>query len=266
MPCLGPLPAEEGDKADDEARNEDEPVAGDRVRGGDADLRRQRQFGLFARVFFGDLFEDADEDRDHEGDDGDQDDRGEAEDQQGVHHRRFDLAPERVAFLHLVGDAVEGILQAPGLLPGPDHRPVEAVEDFGMAPHRLLQRAPGLDVGLDAADRLLDAVVLGLLLERAERAQHRHPRGDQGRELTREDRELALVDSFPGLPELLDLERLALLADVEDDQAALAQLVSDLGLRLGLDFAGGRRSGEVERLKEKVVAPATGQPTGVYWG
>ena len=43
------------------------------------------------------------------------------------------------------------------------------------------------------------------------------------------------------------LERLALLADVEDDQAALAQLLGDLRLRLGLDLAGGGGAGEVHR-------------------
>jgi hypothetical protein len=38
-----------------------------------------------------------------------------------------------------------------------------------------------------------------------------------------------------------------LLADVEDDQAALAQLLGDLRLGLGLDLAGGRAPGHVHR-------------------
>ena len=80
-------------------------------------------------------------------------------------------------------------------------------------------------------DRLLDHLVLGLVLERVERAQHRHARGDQGRELAREHRQLAHLDLLEALEEVLELDRLALLGDVEDDQAALAQLLGDLGLR-----------------------------------
>ena len=100
-----------------------------------------------------------------------------------------------VGFLHLVGDPVHRLLEPPRLLAGADHRPVEAVEDLRVALHRLLQRAARLDVGADAGDRLLDHLVLGLLLERLQGAQHRHPGGDQGRELAREDRQLAHVDA-----------------------------------------------------------------------
>ena len=178
-----------------------------------------------------------------EGDDRDQHHDREAEDQRRVHHRRFDLAPQRVELLDLEGDPVERLLEAAGLLAGADHRAEEAVEDLRVALHRLLQRAARLDVCAHAGDRLLDLLVLGLLLERVQGAQHRHPGGDQGRELAREDRQLAHVDALQAVEEVLDLERLVLLADVEDDQAALAQLLGDLGLGLGLELAarGGRR-------------------------
>ena len=101
-------------------------------------------------VFFGEFFEDLDEDRDHEGDDRDQHDDREAEDQRRVHQRRFDLAPQGVGFLDLEGDPVERLLEAARLLAGADHRPEEAVEDLRVALHRLLERAAGLDVGADA--------------------------------------------------------------------------------------------------------------------
>ena len=58
-----------------------------------------------------------------------------------------------------------------------------------------------------AADGLLDLLVLGLLLERVQGAQHRHARGDQGRELAREDGQLAHVDAFQALEEVLDVQR-----------------------------------------------------------
>ena len=44
----------------------------------------------------------------------------------------------------------------------------------------------------------------------------------------------------------LELERLALLGDVEDDQPALAQLLGDLRLDAGLDLAAGGNAGEVD--------------------
>ncbi len=152
-----------------------------------------------------------------------------------------------VGFLDLEGDPVERLLEATRLLAGADHRPEEAVEDLRVALHRLLERAAGLDVRAHPGDRLADLLVLGLLLERVQRAQHRHPRGDQGRELAREDRQLAHVDALPALEEVLDVERLVLLGDVEDDQAALAQLLGDLGLGLGLELAGGGDPADVHR-------------------
>ena len=115
------------------------------------------------------------------------DDRSEAEDQRRIHHRRFDLAAQGVGFLDLKGDPVEDVFEPPRLLAGADHRPVELVEDVGMARHRLLEGAAGLDVGAEAGGRLADLLVLGLLLEGGEGAQHRHPRRDEGRELARED-------------------------------------------------------------------------------
>ena len=209
-------------------------------------------------MFFGEFLEDGGEDRDHEHDDRDQHDDREPEDQHRVHHRRFDLTLERVGFLHLEGDAVERFLEPARLLAGADHRPVEAVEDPRVALHRLLEGAAGFDVGAQAGDRLVDRLVLGLLLERVEGAQHRHARGDEGRELTREDGQLAHVDALPAFEEVLDVDRLALLGDVEDDQAALAQLLGDLRLRLGLNFAGRSAPARSIALKVKVVAPAIG--------
>ena len=60
------------------------------------------------------------------------------------------------------------------------------------------------------------------------------------------------------LNELLELEGLELLGDVEDDQAALAKLLGDLGLRVGLDLAARGDAREVDRA-ESVGAhgPAT---------
>ena len=109
-----------------------------------------------------------------------------------------------VGFLDLEGDPVEHLVEPPRLLAGADHRPVEAVEDPRVALHRLLQRAARLDVGADAGGGGFDLLVLGLVLERFQRPQHRHPGGDQGRELAREDRQLAHVDAAEALEQVLD--------------------------------------------------------------
>ncbi len=121
-------------------------------------------------MFFGQFFEDSGEDRDHEGDDRDQHHGRKAEDQRRVHHRRFDLAPEAVGLLDLEGDPVHRLVEAARLLTGADHGAEEAVEDLGVAFHRLLQRAAGLDVCPHSRDGLLDLLVLGLLFERVQGA------------------------------------------------------------------------------------------------
>ena len=132
---------------------------------------------------------------------------GEAEDERRVHQRRFDLAAKFVGFLDLVGDPVQRLFEAARLLAGADHRPVEPVEDLRVALHRLLQRACPPRRRSGRRRRLPDLLVLGLLLERVQGAQHRHPRGDQGRELAREDGQLAHVDALPTAEEVLDVER-----------------------------------------------------------
>jgi len=58
-------------------------------------------------------------------------------------------------------------------------------------------------------------------LQRLQGAQHRHAGRVQGRELPREDCQLAHIDAAPALHQVLDVERVRLLADVEDDQATL---------------------------------------------
>ena len=59
-----------------------------------------------------------------------QHDEREAADQRRVHHRRLDLAAQRVVLLELVGDALERLLEDAAGLAGRDHRDVEVVEDL----------------------------------------------------------------------------------------------------------------------------------------
>ncbi len=64
-------------------------------------------------MFGGEFLEDLDEDGDDDDDDRDQHHQREAEDQRRVHQRRFDLAAQRVGLLHLEGDPVKRLFQAP---------------------------------------------------------------------------------------------------------------------------------------------------------
>ncbi len=168
------------------------------------------------------------------------DDR-EAEDERRVHHRRFDLAPQRVELLELEGDPVERLLEAAGALSRADHRAVEAVEDRRVALHRLVQRAAGLDVGAHPAMRVADlssSVWSSSVYRDRSIGMPEATRVANWREKTARSRMLTLWKRLKR-PSMLD--RLALLGDVEDDQAALAQLLGDLRLGLGLELAAARR-------------------------
>ena len=160
-------------------------------------------------------------------------------------------------------DAVERLLEAARALAGAHHRAVERIEDARLALHRLVQRAAGLDVVADGRDRRLQHLVLGLVLQRVERAQHRHAGRDQGRELAREDRQVAHVDALEALEDALELQRLALLGDVEHDQAALAQLLGDL--RLGASPPARRGRERPARSTARKVKVLTGSPSSRPW-
>jgi hypothetical protein len=109
----------------------------------------------------------------------------------------------------------------------------------GAALHRVAEGAAGLDVAPDARDRLAQLLVLGLVLEGVERTQHRHSRGHQRRELPRENGQLAHADALEPVQQPLQLQRLALLGYVEDDQPPLAKLLGHLRLAVRLHLAPG---------------------------
>ena len=192
--------------------------------------------GAHARRLLGDLDEDVGEDRHDERANRGHDEDRDHEDRRRVHHRRADLAPQRVEALELVRDAVERLLEAARALACLNHRAVERVEDSLLGLHRLGDGAPRLDVLAKGDDRLREHLVVGLVFQRVERAQHRHARRDEGRELAREDRQRTRLHVLEALEDRLELERLARLGNVQDDQATLAELLGDgrLGGRLDL--------------------------------
>ncbi len=240
---------------------------GDEVRDGHRDLRHHRQARVLGGVVGGDLVEDVHEHRDDHRDHHDHHGQCKAEDDRRIGHRRAHLTMQGVEPLELIGDSVERIVEPSRVLPGTHDGSVEGVEYPGLGLHRLGHRASGLDVLANADDRLLEHFVLGLRLERVKRAQHRHSRTDQGCELAREDGEGTQVDALEALQDALELHRLALLGDVEDDQAPLAQLLGHHRLRRSLHLAARRDAGQVhgperERAHRPPIPLITPRPPG----
>ena len=196
--------------------------------------------GASAPVLLRDLLEDADEHRDDEGDDGDHHQQRDEKTIAGYIIADWTWRLSASSFSSWIATRSSDCSSRPAPSPAATIERYKGREDPGLAVHRRVQRAAGLDVVAQRGDRRLEHRILGLVLERVERAQHRHARGDQRRELAREDGELAHVDVLEPLEDALELERLVALGDVEDDQAALAQLIGDLRLRGGLELARGR--------------------------
>ncbi len=195
--------------------------------------------------------------------------QSEDEDHHRIHRRRADLPPQRVELLELVGDPLQSLVETARALARAHHGSEEVVEDLRTAPHCVGQRAAGLHVPPYAADRLLEPLVLRLVLERVERAQHRHARCHKSGELPGEDRELARLDPAEAIEDRLELEGLVLLGDVEHDQPALAKLLGDLSLGIGVNLAtrghtchvdGTEREGAHLRLRSSLQSPAHRPP------
>ena len=196
----------------------------------------------------GELLEHADEHRDQERHQCHQHGDRERDHDGGVDHRGAHLAAQRGILLELVGDAHEAFLEHTTGLARAHHRDVQRPEHLGMARHRVRQQQARLDVVAHARDRFAQDLRPGLRLEHVERAHDRHAGGDHRRELARGHREVLGVDPREQLE--VQLLRAVLVGDVDDDQAALLELLGDRLLGVGLDLALGLNAGEVHRLED----------------
>ena len=205
-----------------------EPVAAQRVRHADQDLRRPRQ--LAAQVVEH-VLEDRDDEHEHER----EHERREGHDDDRVDHRALHAAPERVLLLDLDRDAVEHAVERPGRLAGLDHRHEEPVEDLRMARERLREHHARLDVGAHLADHLAQVLVVGLLLERRQCRDHADPGLDHRRELPREDLQRLRLD--PLEPRRGPFAARGPLGERPREQAARAKLVAGRRRVGGVDLA-----------------------------
>ena len=194
--------------------------------------------GLSAAISLKMFDEHRDDHRDHD----DHHDQRQAEDDRRIGHRRAHLPVQGVEPLELVGDPVERIVEPSRVLPGAHDGAVERVEYPRLGLHRLGHRASGLDVLANADDRLLEHLVLGLRLERVKRAQHRHPRTDQGCELAREDGEGAQVDALEAL---------------EDVSSFIASRFSEMSRTIRPRW---RSCSETTAFEEASISPRAGTP------
>ena len=122
-------------------------VAGDEVRDADRDLGHQRQARRSRRVLGDDLLEDADEDRDDEGDDAIITTIARPKTSAGYIIAELDLAPQGVELLELVGDPVERLLEpARALARARPSRGRGGSKTSGWRSIACAQRAAGLDV------------------------------------------------------------------------------------------------------------------------
>src|SRR5215211_1494060 len=110
-------------------------------------------------------------------------------------------------------------------------------------------------------DRVAEHLVLGLLLEGVQGAEHRHARFNERGELAREDGYRPEVDALEALEDALELHRLALLGDIQDDQPALAKLLGDDGLGRGVHLAASGDAGEVHGAEGESAHRAAPFPT-----
>jgi hypothetical protein len=209
-------------------------------------VRAGRQGRGLARLVCDGLLEGLGEDRDDEDDDREHDHHRRGEDVSRVEHGRSDLSLQRIQLLELEGDSLQRIVEPPRALARSNHGAEELVEDLRSPTHCVGQGAARLDVVAHPCDRVLEPLVLRLVFERVQRPEHRHAGGDQGRELPGEDREVAGLDRAEAIEGALQLESLVLLRDVEHDQPALAELLGDLSLRLGVHLPPGGHTAHID--------------------
>ena len=193
-------------------------------------------------------FEDLLEDRHQEGDQSQERDPRKGHDQRRVDHRGLDLTSQRVVLFELVGYTQQRLLEDAARLPCGHHGHVEVVEDVRMLAERLRQRQAGLHVLADHGPGPCELVVVGLLLDHIEGAQHRHARGHHRGQLAGGHGELGGLDLAKASEEV-DVAGRRELLDVQDDQAAAPQLRGDRLLVLGVDLALAGRAREVDGLE-----------------
>jgi hypothetical protein len=113
----------------------------------------------------------------------------------GIDHGALDLALERVGLLEEDGQAQQDRVQDTAGLTGGDHVHVERREHLLVLAHRVGQGLAGLDVVEHLLDDLAQRLVLALLREDVEALHERQAGVDHGRELAREDDDVARRDA-----------------------------------------------------------------------
>ncbi|MNS61446.1 hypothetical protein D3C72_944750 [compost metagenome] len=160
--------------------------------------------------------------------DGHQDDHG------GIEHGLLDLGFEHLTLLAVGGNPVVDGLQCARLLPRLHQIAVERIEVAGVAAQRLRQRGAGFHIGGDLTDEFAHRRFFVAAGDDLQALHQRHTGGEHGGDLAGDDGDVHRLD--PGTT--FGKQSLALLADLGDIDALLAQLRLDGVDVVGLEFTG----------------------------
>ena len=213
------------DAADDHGH---QPPPGDEeVRDRHHEQRRRRQVRAEAR-------EHLLERRDHPHHDHPDDDDGDDDDRDRVEQRRLDLALDREDLFLVRREPVEDRVEHAGGLAGAAPDCSTASRTDGVLAERLRQARAGFDAALDVEHQPREARVAVAAGDDVERLQQRHARPQHGRELAREEGDVALADPAPaaeGLPlDLGDADALPPQVGRDDGLGRGARLAADLAV------------------------------------
>ncbi len=134
------------------------------------------------------------------------------------------------------------VSSAPDCSPALDQIAVEGIEVAGMAAQRLRQRGAGFHIGGDLADELAHRRLFVAAGDDLQALHQRHAGGEHGGDLAGDDGDVHRLD--PGAA--LGKQALALLADLGDIDALLAQLRLDGVDAVGLELTGNLLSLAIE--------------------
>jgi hypothetical protein len=177
------------------------------------------------------------------GDDGDCDDRQ----QQRIRERCEHLLAQRIARFRIVGELVEHRIEMARLLARGDRRAENVGKRFGKFAQCLREtRALGHACAQGNGERAL-AFAVGLLRQRTERFIDRQARAEQGRQLSRQQRELGRAESAPRKTRSAR-RAFAHFVDAERIEPALAQHAAHRARGVALQNAALGLAGRVEGL------------------
>ncbi len=234
-------PALEEHRGDHGQDDEPDAVRLEEGAGADQDAGDERQLRL-ARL------EDRDDLRHHEDEQGRDDDEAHHCEHDRIQHRRQDLLADLLAAFGIDGEALEHVIQMPGLFAGRDRGAIDLRKDPRELREPIGERMSFHHLRAHAEDDALHARLLGLLRDGEQRFLERQAGAHQGGQLAREEREIGRSDAADEAERLLAVRFLLRhLVDGDRQELALAQELADVPRGVAFQDALAFLAGVVER-------------------